>query len=46
MSNSSALNQGVSATTELYLGDIERQKKIEAAPEKRLNEYLVSKGIG
>ena len=33
------------ATTEIYLGDIERQKRLEGAPEKKVGELLKREGI-
>ncbi len=33
------------ATTEIYLGDIEKQKRLEGAPEKKVNELLNKEGI-
>ena len=33
------------ATTEIYLGDIERQKRLEGAPERKVSELLSQEGI-
>lgn len=33
------------ATTEIYLGDIEKQKRLEGAPEKKVNKLLTEEGI-
>lgn len=41
-----AMRHAAAATTEMYLGDIERQKRLEAAPEKLLSELLAKKGVG
>lgn len=40
-----AMRHAAATTTEVYLGDIERQKRIEAAPEKLLSELLAKRGI-
>jgi len=32
-------------TTEIYLGDIEKQKRLEGAPEKRISEFLSEEGL-
>ncbi len=40
-----AMRHAAPTTTELYLGDIERIKRREAAPERRLNDLLAEKGI-
>jgi integrase/recombinase XerD len=40
-----AMRHHAPTTTELYLGDIERIKRKEAAPERRLNALLTSEGI-
>lgn len=33
------------ATTEIYLGDIERQKRLEGAPEKKVSDLLSHEGL-
>jgi len=33
------------STTEIYLGDIERQKRLEGAPEKKVGELLKQEGV-
>ncbi len=33
-------------TTEIYLGDIERQKRLEGAPERKVSDLLSEEGIG
>jgi integrase/recombinase XerD len=40
-----AMRHTTPTTTELYLGDIERIKRREAAPERRLNALLADEGI-
>ena len=40
-----AMRHSAPTTTEVYLGDIERIKRLEAAPERRLNELLAERGI-
>jgi integrase len=40
-----AMRHMAPTTTEVYLGDIEQQKRREAAPEKRLSELLAERGI-
>ncbi|MFA6065971.1 MAG: tyrosine-type recombinase/integrase [Candidatus Babeliaceae bacterium] len=40
-----AMRHNAAATTELYLGDIERSKRMEAAPERMLSALLHEKGI-
>lgn len=40
-----AMRHAAPTTTEVYLGDIERIKRLEAAPERRLNELLAERGI-
>jgi integrase/recombinase XerD len=40
-----AMRHASPLTTELYLGDIERIKRLEASPEKKVREYLKSSGI-
>lgn len=40
-----AMRHAAATTTEVYLGDIERQKRLEAAPEKLLSQLLAKKGI-
>ncbi|MFZ5954499.1 MAG: tyrosine-type recombinase/integrase [Candidatus Dependentiae bacterium] len=40
-----AMRHTAPTTTEVYLGDIERMKRIEAAPERKLNDFLQSNNI-
>jgi integrase/recombinase XerC/integrase/recombinase XerD len=40
-----AMRHTAPTTTEVYLGDIERMKRIEAAPERKLNEFLHTHNI-
>ena len=40
-----AMRHTAPTTTETYLGDIERAKRLEAAPERLLNALLAEKGI-
>jgi integrase/recombinase XerD len=40
-----AMRHSNPATTEIYLGDIERQKRLEGAPEKRISALLEEEGV-
>lgn len=40
-----AMRHSAPTTTEIYLGDIERMKRLEAAPERMINELLTKMGI-
>jgi integrase/recombinase XerD len=40
-----AMRHTAPTTTEIYLGDIEKLKRIEASPERKLSEFLATRGI-
>jgi integrase/recombinase XerD len=40
-----AMRHHTSTTTQVYLGDIEKQKRLKDAPERRLISYLLKEGI-
>lgn len=40
-----AMRHSNPGTTEIYLGDIERQKRLEGAPEKKVSELLEAEGV-
>jgi integrase/recombinase XerD len=40
-----AMRHSNPATTEMYLGDIERQKRLEGAPERKVSDLLSNEGI-
>lgn len=40
-----AMRHSNPGTTEIYLGDIERQKRMEGAPEKKISSLLAQEGI-
>lgn len=40
-----AMRHHTSTTTQVYLGDIEKQKRLKDAPERRLINYLIKEGI-
>lgn len=41
-----AMRHNTPATTQVYLGDIERQNRVKDAPERKLCAYLMRQGVG